>query len=1062
MAGEEVIGKLLVQLGVDASQLSPDMQRALTKAQQELAKGNQKISRATVSAHDSVIRQLNAITDKISGRKATSELNMIAQAVERMGGTAGLSGQQLDRLRVQVNALAAAGAKVPASLANITGGKSKLGAAFTSLTSGGGVSGALAALGPAGVAAAAGIGAVTAAGTAAARQMGELVDQAEQWSNISKSTGLGTQTVQRLSILLGEAQIPADALTRGMKQLSKEIAGGGKGLAEFGISIEGWDILSQEERLQAVARVIAGIEDPATKSAVATAALGRSGADLIPVMDDVASGAYKMIEALGAEQLKTLADADKALDDAGRTWTSWKNTALASMAEVFNALTKRRVIGGGQASIDAPETLTFEQLRNVGNPDKFLDRSGLTLGPEEEETRKKSKKATDDTSAAEKKLTEERAKAAARATEIAVSAASDSMRLRQDLTQSALAGISAATPAAGGGPGSLGSPAAAAQAMYQSAIKMAQGAQASGQGLDQIRHKLEGMGLSSDEATDLMDAHLKKQEEVNQSTVDWTGRLADLAETMHGLGGVLGAVGAAAVSVVGSLSLVKKMGTGADGKFSLGNLGASMKSFEGKMAVGGAAAGALGSLGQMAGGGNTVAGSALGGAAAGAQMGAIAGPWGMAAGAVIGGAIGFFKGSKLKKEAKEAGTIMGKSVSVEQLKALKEEAKAAGKDWKVYLKEMKKQEDQAKAIEKRQKLEGGLSQAAQFAQQLQDRIAAGGFSDKMKAAADTMIGKVRDALLKSGMGSHLDEALGKSEAFQGAQGAAGDIAGIMSGMRQAGMIDSGLTEAAAASSQELFNQARAAALEAGKSPEEAQKAGFGAISQLLREQLNASVQSGKELDANTKRLLEEAKANGIEILADPAIETLDVAKQQLDELKKISKTRPTGAAQGIGPMMTRDLGGGLGPLIQTHPGELVWVLPKALAKGGIISAARGIGSVDDDERRGGGGGGGSSSGSGASGDGTSGGSSDYGGAAPSLDAIVAAVSASVTAAVRNRPEVNLQVTQQLTESPFASAESKSEARAFTLDAAADALAANSGRFAQEIDRRINARMAGLR
>jgi hypothetical protein len=49
-------------------------------------------------------------------------------------------------------------------------------------------------------------------------------------------------------------------------------------------------------------------------------------------------------------------------------------------------------------------------------------------------------------------------------------------------------------------------------------------------------------------------------------------------------------------------------------------------------------------------------------------------------------------------------------------------------------------------------------------------------------------------------------------------------------------------------------------------------------------------------------------------------------------------------------MITPNLGGGLGPRIQTHPGELAMVIPRSkMGPGGLLSAASGIYS-----RRGGG------------------------------------------------------------------------------------------------------------
>ena len=120
----------------------------------------------------------------------------------------------------------------------------------------------------------------------------------------------------------------------------------------------------------------------------------------------------------------------------------------------------------------------------------------------------------------------------------------------------------------------------------------------------------------------------------------------------------------------------------------------------------------------------------------------------------------------------------------------------------------------------------------------------------------------------------------------------------------------------------------------------------------------------RALDENTRRLLEEAKANGIEILADPALQQLDVAKQQLGVLQQIAgqggrqimlpdgwRDIPGGerrqpdvsAALGFGPMITPDMGGGLGPVIQTHANELAMVIPRSrMGRDGIISAAGGL------------------------------------------------------------------------------------------------------------------------
>jgi hypothetical protein len=197
-------------------------------------------------------------------------------------------------------------------------------------------------------------------------------------------------------------------------------------------------------------------------------------------------------------------------------------------------------------------------------------------------------------------------------------------------------------------------------------------------------------------------------------------------------------------------------------------------------------------------------------------------------------------------------------------------------------------------------------------------------------------------------------ALRESEAFSATEGVATDLAKLIAGMREAGIVDEGSLAAGGAAAKDLQAAAVAAATEAGLPATEATRAGFAAIAPVLREQLNASIQSGRELDANTQALLEEAKANGIEIMADPMIQSLAVQREQLGVLRSIAGQdrggpEPGGygggvsAATGFGPMITPNVGGGLGPLIQTHPGELAMVIPRSkMGPGGLISAAGGL------------------------------------------------------------------------------------------------------------------------
>jgi len=390
------------------------------------------------------------------------------------------------------------------------------------------------------------------------------------------------------------------------------------------------------------------------------------------------------------------------------------------------------------------------------------------------------------------------------------------------------------------------------------------------------------------------------------------------------------------------------------------NIGQSFKGFSKMSGTDkfGAVAGAAGQLGGLIGG---TGGSALAGAAGGAMTGAAIGSIIPGIGTVIGGVVGgvagaiggFLSGQKAKNltaEAKKVGEFLGGTVSVEQLKAMKEEAKAAGVEWKTFLAQQKKE---IEARIKQRKFESA-QQAQGFTQNISDKINTEGISEKLREALSAFVGKMADALGKFGLGIQ-DARLKDSKGFQAAAGVAGDVAGALGAASQAGIADVGLTAAASGAAAAIQEQAIAAAREAGLSDMEAAKQGSLAIAQILREQLNASIRSGVDLDANTQALLDEAKKNGITIMADPLVESLGVQKEMLGTLQQIAgqgggsgKDRAAEAVQaagGFGPTIVPNMGGGRGPLIQTHAGELVSVTSSGNLAGFTRFAGAGVGSL---------------------------------------------------------------------------------------------------------------------
>lgn len=1099
----DTIGTPALRAEFDGSALEKGSKRSTDRVKATFEESNRSVEKIQREAS----RRIQSLVSQINAEKPRRQMFELSQAIQHVGGVSALSEGQVSRLRAQVERLVAAGAKAPKSLAalvapmqgpQLPGAMSRMGAAAGQQLTGqlanaapGGMAGILGAVGPAGLAAAAGIGAATIAAAKAAQAVGDLAERAEKWKNVSDSTQIDVTSIQQLERVAKDAGFSLDDVTKMVGEMQSEIATGSPQVKKFGVDLSDLKGAAPIRQLEETARRIMSIEDPAMRATAAQAAFGKTGRQLIPILEEVSSGAYRTRTALGEQQVDALLKVDAALDKVGGSWEAFTNQLVASAisggkgADGVNQLA--RALDGvtailakpvpGQGTIGGMLMKGFLSGASLGGSDALSlligalgggDTAGEAIDASNRakagaakfnaltapvvsvptttlaDDLKASFAATEATIAVNKKLAEE-AKAiadklaAARRKELDAELAL--LKARDDAAKSA----EARAAAAAGGSFAAEDRAAAAerakylqgfdvdaarQARYGQGVRNAESASARGIGVETIRAGLEGMGLSAEEATGIIDLHVKKQKEATKETFKFSQQLADFAHTLQMMPGPLGKVGGLLAGIAGGAS---GFGAGKDALKKAKELTGS----DGLLAK-------VGAYGQ-------IAASAL---AIGSS--------------VVGGLKSIFGAGKLKKEAAEAGKLLGQTVTTEQLKAYKEEAKAAGKSLQQFLRDKKAEEDKAKrqaaAQEKdaaRQQLESGLAQAKAGVEAMQQALDKGKFSDAIKEAFGRIADEVRQALLKAGMGYALDERLTNSAAFQGAQGLAGGAAQAMSGMRQAGMVSAGLMGAGGTIAKETMTAAVEAAKAAGLSDTEAQQAGFGAISDLLREQLNASIASGRELDSNTAELIAQAKANGIDIIADPMVESVATEKKMLAELEKMNGSRPSSgkvspdgdgsgdvvsAASGLRPVRASMPG-----IVNYHPNELVskngkafltrreglmpfaagdtlFVLPSQMFRGNLISAAGGLfdragdRSGGDDGRTGGDRAGGGITGI------IDGGSSSASG--PTIAEIVE------TAVSKMKPSITIQFAPQITvgEDIYASHERREDAARAAVDA----------------------------
>ncbi len=129
------------------------------------------------------------------------------------------------------------------------------------------------------------------------------IDAADALSKLSQRTGETVENLARLQYAGSLADVSNEALATSLKKLSKNMAEAASGTGEaadafraIGVSVvdSAGKLRSSGDVLNDVADRFAGYEDSAAKAALAQAIFGRSGADLIPLLNAGSQGLKEM------------------------------------------------------------------------------------------------------------------------------------------------------------------------------------------------------------------------------------------------------------------------------------------------------------------------------------------------------------------------------------------------------------------------------------------------------------------------------------------------------------------------------------------------------------------------------------------------------------------------------------------------------------------------------------------------------------------------------------------------------------------------------------------------
>lgn len=134
---------------------------------------------------------------------------------------------------------------------------------------------------------------ILAAGGAMAGLAKKTADATDRVDKMSQRLGLSRQGFQEWEFVLSQSGVDIDSLQSGMKTLSQRMQeandGAGMGAELFkklGVTIT--DSMTQEEAFNATVEALQGMEDGTEKAALAQQLLGRSGQELLPLLNSTA------------------------------------------------------------------------------------------------------------------------------------------------------------------------------------------------------------------------------------------------------------------------------------------------------------------------------------------------------------------------------------------------------------------------------------------------------------------------------------------------------------------------------------------------------------------------------------------------------------------------------------------------------------------------------------------------------------------------------------------------------------------------------------------------------
>jgi hypothetical protein len=201
--------------------------------------------------------------------------------------------------------------------------------------------------------------AFVAVGAAAVALVKNAIDGADAMSKLAQQTGTTVESLSALSYAAKLADVSNEELGAALVKLTKNMSDAANGTGEavkgfdaLGISVKNADgtLKSSDQVLTEIAEKFAGFKDGAEKTALAVNLFGKSGAQLIPLLNSGAAGLEEMkkeAEALGLVLSTDMARSAEAFNDnltrMGQAIAGVGNRAATELLPALNSISEAMV-----------------------------------------------------------------------------------------------------------------------------------------------------------------------------------------------------------------------------------------------------------------------------------------------------------------------------------------------------------------------------------------------------------------------------------------------------------------------------------------------------------------------------------------------------------------------------------------------------------------------------------------------------------------------------------------------------------------------------------------------